>query len=75
MLAEFLLTEVFGFFLVFVRLAAAIMLLPALGEQQVPRPIRLGLALAVTFALSPVAAPLIPPQPDHPIEIFLIVSH
>ena len=49
------------------------MLLPALGEQRVPVPIRLALALAITFALSPIAAPLIPPQPAHPIETFLIV--
>ena len=39
-----------------------------------PVPIRLAQALAITFALSPIAAPLIPPQPAHPIETFLIVS-
>lgn len=74
MLAEILPAGVFEFFLVFVRLGAAIMLLPALGERQVPVPIRLALALTITFALSPIAAPTLPPQPAHPLETFLIVS-
>lgn len=74
MLADFLPSGVFGFLLVFVRLGAAIMLLPALGEQQIPLMIRLALAMSITFALVPIAAPTLPPQPGHPLETFLIIS-
>jgi flagellar biosynthetic protein FliR len=74
MIDEILPAEIFGFFLVFVRLGTAIMLLPAVGEQQIPTPIRLVLGLAIAFALSPFAAPLVPPQPANPIAVFLLVA-
>ncbi len=50
--------------LVFARLGAAVMLLPGLGEQEVPGPIRLGLGLALVLLLMPVLAPGLPGAPD-----------
>jgi flagellar biosynthetic protein FliR len=50
--------------LVFARLGAAVMLLPGLGEEEVPAPLRLGLGLALVALLFPVIAPGLPPAPE-----------
>jgi flagellar biosynthetic protein FliR len=50
--------------LAFARLGAAVMLLPGLGEQEVPAPIRIGLGLGVVLLLLPLLAPGLPAAPD-----------
>lgn len=47
-------------FLVFLRVGAAMTLLPAFGENSVPQRVRLGLALAFTIALVPLVTPDLP---------------
>lgn len=42
--------------LIFLRVAAAMAVLPAFGEQSIPRRLRLGAALAFTAILAPIAA-------------------
>ena len=44
---------VLTYFLVFARVGAVVMLLPAIGEMGVPSRVRLVLALAISFALTP----------------------
>lgn len=51
--------------LLLARLGAAVMLLPGLGEQEVPAPIRLGLGLGLVVLLLPVLAPGLPAAPDN----------
>ena len=46
------------------RLGAAAMILPGLGEQDVPAPVRLALALGLVPVLLPVLAPGLPGAPD-----------
>lgn len=48
----------------FARLGAAAMVLPGLGEEEVPATIRLGLGLAVVLLLLPGLAPGLPQPPD-----------
>jgi flagellar biosynthetic protein FliR len=48
------------FFLVFSRVGAMVMLLPAIGDAGVPARVRLGLALAISFAMVPVVAHFYP---------------
>jgi len=48
-------------FIVFLRVGAAMAVLPAFGEQAVPRRIRLGLALGFTIVVAPAVLPLLPP--------------
>jgi flagellar biosynthetic protein FliR len=50
--------------LAFARLGAAVMLLPGLGEQEVPAPIRIGLGLGLVLLLLPLLAPGLPAAPD-----------
>lgn len=50
--------------LLFARIGAAVMLLPGLGEQEVPAPLRLGLGLALVALLLPAVAPNLPAAPD-----------
>ena len=47
-------------FLVFLRVGAALMMLPAFGESSVPQRVRLGIALAFTFALLPLVSDSLP---------------
>jgi len=54
----------FGFSLVLARIAAAMMLLPGLGETGAPAMLRAGLALALTLLLLPAIAPGLPPPPS-----------
>jgi flagellar biosynthetic protein FliR len=51
---------------VFARLGAAVMLLPGLGEEEVPAPLRLGLGLGLVVLLFPAVAPGLPPVPEDP---------
>jgi flagellar biosynthetic protein FliR len=50
-------------FLVFLRVGAAMALLPAFGEMGVPVRVRLALALAFTLLVAPLVAPALPPLP------------
>jgi flagellar biosynthetic protein FliR len=57
----------FGFVLVLSRVSAAMMLLPGVGEAELPAMVRAGIALAMTFLLLPGLAPLLPATPDSPV--------
>ncbi len=48
-------------FVVFLRIGAAMALLPAFGEQSVPMRVRLAIALAFTLIVAPAAAPALLP--------------
>jgi flagellar biosynthetic protein FliR len=51
-------------FLVFLRVGAAMAVLPAFGEQSVPRRVRLGLAICFTIIVAPAVAPMLPEALD-----------
>ncbi|MBL6076686.1 flagellar biosynthetic protein FliR [Belnapia sp. T18] len=55
------------------RLGAAMLLLPGLGEQDVPASIRLALLLAVVAVLLPVLAPGLPPLPSELPELLRLI--
>src|SRR6202012_23997 len=63
------------FFLVFARVGAMVMLLPAIGDAGVPARVRLALALAISFALVPVVAHFYPHDvPPSAIGIGILVT-
>ena len=64
MLDEFLVANLFQVFLVFARMGAAVMVLPAFGEGFVFPRARLCFALVLAIALAPVVAPSLPAAPD-----------
>ena len=64
----------FAGFLVFARVGAIFALLPAFGEQVVPRRIRLILALAMTLVVTPAALPLIDVRPQSPVEVAFYIG-
>jgi flagellar biosynthesis protein FliR len=57
--------------MVFLRVGAVMLLLPAFGEQAVPQRIRLALALAFTVIVTPAVAPSLPPADPFPAAAFL----
>ena len=54
--ADFLAAEAGPILLVFLRVGAALMLMPGVGEQHVPAPLRLVLALILSLLLAPALA-------------------
>jgi flagellar biosynthetic protein FliR len=72
MLAALLPAQIFIAMLIFVRLGAAMMFLPAFSEPSVPVRVRLLLALLVTLAVAPILAGTFPPLPEQ--AILLIAS-
>lgn len=54
--------DLWGAFLVFARVGAILMLLPAFGENVIPARVRLSFALLLTAVLAPVTAPLLPAE-------------
>lgn len=60
--------------LVFCRMGAAVMLLPGLGEMEVPATLRLALAVLLVFALTPVLAPALPALPTEVGPLTLLVA-
>ena len=57
----------FAFALTIARVGAATMLLPGLGEAELPAVVRAGLAFGMAVLLLPALAPLMPPPPPDPL--------
>lgn len=72
MLASLLSAEIFAYVLVFIRVGAAISVLPGFGDAMVTPRIRLLLALLVTALVTPVLAPALPPVPTSPLALTLL---
>jgi flagellar biosynthetic protein FliR len=66
--------ELFGFLLIFVRIGAALMLIPGFGESYVLPTSRLLLALLLSLALTAPLAPLLPPLPAAPLGLATLVA-
>lgn len=62
------------YMLVFARVGAMVMLLPAIGDMGVPPRVRLSLAMAISFALTPIVAKFYPPNlPDGGIGLMILL--
>ena len=73
MLADLLPAEIFAALLVFVRIGAAMLLLPGFGESYVPMRIRLLLSLLITLLLTPVLSADLPAMPTAVLPLFLLI--
>lgn len=65
--------EAFAALLLFCRLGAAVMVLPGLGEQEVPSNVRLALGLVLVLLLMAPLAPMLPPPPAAPAGLARLV--
>lgn len=64
----------FGAMLVFARVGTVMMLLPGIGEAEVPAPLRLAFAVTLTALLYPALAPFLPEPPGDPARLLLVVG-
>jgi len=73
MLAELLPAQIFAIFLVFVRLGAALLVLPGFGEPFISPRVRLLLGLILAYIVSPLLQPVLPPFPESPFALALLI--
>ena len=60
--------------LLFARIGAATMLLPGVGEAEVPPPVRLAFAAMLTALLLPPLAPVLPPAPGDVARMVVLLA-
>lgn len=65
----------FLYLLLFTRIGAILMLMPALGEDMIPLRMRLSFALAFTLVLYPLLSPSLPDMPDDVMAIIGLIFH
>jgi flagellar biosynthesis protein FliR len=73
MLLDLLDLNIFAFFLVFSRLGSAIAVMPGFSSAFVSTKLRLGLALAITFLVTPVLAGELPPIPKSSVAMTILI--
>ncbi len=73
MLEEFLVSNIFAVLLVFTRVGSGLMAMPGFGETYVSMRIRLGLAFALAVLTAPIVANLLPPPPDSPVTLTILL--
>lgn len=66
--------ELFAFLLIFTRVGTGMMFVPGLGEAYVSPRIRLLFALACALVLMPTVQPLLPPAPDSPLSLMVLLA-
>ncbi len=71
---QFLPGFLFPYLLVFARLGAAMTIMPPIGEQTISQRVRLLLALAMTVVVKPVVDDTLPPIPDGPAALLLLLA-
>ena len=64
-LEQFLPLQVLSLLIVFTRVAAAVMVLPGIGEAFVPMRVRLLFALLLTIVVSPLISSSLPLEPNN----------
>ena len=65
--------EVFGFFLIFTRMGAMVMVLPALGETSIPARVRLFLSLSVSIIIYGLLRETVPIMPVAPVALGVLL--
>jgi flagellar biosynthesis protein FliR len=65
----------FLYLLMFSRIGAILMLMPALGEDMIPMRMRLSFALAFTLVLYPLLSPSLPAMPEDVMAIVGLIFH
>ena len=73
MLSALLPAEIFALLLVFVRVGAAVMLMPGIGDPYVAPRIRLLFALLIALAVTPLLAASLPGLPESPAALVLLL--
>lgn len=73
MLQELLPAGIYAVLLIFVRVGAAVMLLPAFGEPYVPTRVRLLIAFMVALVVAPVIAPTLPAMPEGAVPLLTVI--
>lgn len=63
---NYLLSEVYAFFVIFCRVSAMMLMLPGFGERVIPPQIRVFFALGMSLVLYPILESLIPTMPNTP---------
>jgi flagellar biosynthetic protein FliR len=66
--------ELFAYLLVFVRVGAAIAVLPGFSATYVAARVRLTLALVLSLLLAPLLAPALPAMPGSPLALALLIT-
>ena len=74
MLDQLLTGGLWSFMLVFARIGSAITLLPGFGEAYVSPRVRLGIALAISFIVTPLVADLLPALPGSLWAVLLLIG-
>jgi flagellar biosynthetic protein FliR len=74
MLEQLLPAQVFAAFLVFARIGSALAALPGFSEAFVAMRFRLLLAGMTSLVIAPIVAPVLPPAPESPIGLLLLVG-
>lgn len=70
---EILAADAYGFLLVFVRIGAVCMFIPAFGSSTIPARFRLVMALMLSFIIFLIYRDKLPAMPTAPIELIIIV--
>lgn len=65
----------FVYILLFTRIGAILMLMPALGEDMIPARMRLSFALAFTLVVYPLLAPAMPAMPTDLMNLLALIFH
>ncbi len=65
----------FLYLLLFTRIGAILMLMPALGEDMIPARMRLSFALAFTLVVYPLLSPSLPAMPEDVMAIVGLIFH
>ncbi len=72
-LVDMLGVHIYALLMIFVRIGAAMMFLPGVGESFVAVRARLLLAVMMALLLTPVVGPMIPPLPEEPASLVALI--
>jgi flagellar biosynthetic protein FliR len=73
-LSQFLSQGVFAFLIVFVRVGAAVTIMPGIGDSFVPANIRLYIALGLSLVLAPFVAPYLPSPVPQTLPLLTLIG-
>ena len=74
MLEEILTLNIFAFILIFARVGTAFFILPGFAGAKVNMRARLGIALTISFLVTPGLAGQLPAMPGEPLNLFLLMA-